>query len=179
VGEPQRILIYGSTGSGKSTLAAGISERTGIPWHCVDDFTWQPGWQSTPEDEQRRIASDICAGDRWILDTAYGSWCDVPLARADLVVALDYRRWVSLARLVRRSIARAVDQRPICNGNTETWRLLFSRESIVAWHFRSFAHKRQEIRRWASGAIDPAVLRMTSPRATQAWLDTVGPTSTG
>jgi adenylate kinase family enzyme len=172
----QRILIYGVTGSGKSTLAAAISDRTGIPWHCVDDFTWQPGWRSTPDDEQRRIAESICAGDRWILDTAYGSWRDVPLARTDLVVALDYPRWLSLTRLVRRSIGRAADRRPICNGNTESWRQLFSRESIVAWHFRSFTSKQQQIREWAAGAVEPPVLRLTSPRATQAWLDTLGPT---
>lgn len=176
--DAQRILVYGVTGSGKSTLAGGISERTGIPWHSVDDFTWQPHWQPTPDDEQRRIAAAICAQDRWVLDTAYGGWRDLVLARADLVVALDYPRSVSLARLLRRSIARATDQRPVCNGNTETWRQLVSDDSIVRWHFRSFSTKRQQIRGWAADGIAPAVLRMTSPRATQAWLDTLRPIAT-
>jgi catechol 2,3-dioxygenase-like lactoylglutathione lyase family enzyme len=34
-----RVLVYGDTGSGKSTLAAQIAERTGLPWHSVDDVS--------------------------------------------------------------------------------------------------------------------------------------------
>ena len=49
-----------------------------------------------PEDEQRRRIEAICAGERWVLDTAYGAWVDVPLARAELIVALDFPRWLSL-----------------------------------------------------------------------------------
>src|SRR5581483_8653448 len=91
-----RILVYGVTGSGKTTTAAHISERTGLPWHSVDDLTWEPGWVEVPVDEQRRRIAAICAGERWILDTAYGTWREIPLARADLIVALDYPRWISL-----------------------------------------------------------------------------------
>jgi hypothetical protein len=47
-------------------------------------------------------AASKAAGDRWILDTAYSTWLAIPLARADLIVALDYPRFVSLARLVGR-----------------------------------------------------------------------------
>ena len=173
VSGPNRILIYGVTGSGKSTLAAAVSARTGIPWHSVDDLMWEPGWRLVDSDEQRRRALAICVQDRWILDSAYGDWRDVSVARADLIVALDYPRWVSLSWLVRRTIVRVLDKRPVCNGNTESWRLAFSKESIVLWHFRSFAKKRREIRAWAAGAVDARVLRMTSPPATQAWLDTL------
>src|SRR2546423_15488645 len=108
---PDRILVYGVTGSGKTFLADRISAATGIPWQAVDDLTWEPGWVPVPEDVQRRRIKAICAGDRWVLDTAYGSWLDVPLARADLIVALDFPRWLSLSRLLRRSIARSLDGR--------------------------------------------------------------------
>jgi hypothetical protein len=73
--------VYGVTGSGKSTLAARISAATGIPWTHVDDLTWEPGWVAVPEREQRRLFTQICAGEAWILDTAYSDWLDVPLAR--------------------------------------------------------------------------------------------------
>jgi adenylate kinase family enzyme len=126
-----RILIYGVTGSGKTTLAAQLSVVTGLPWHSVDDLTWEPGWVGVPIDEQRRRIGTICAGDRWILDTAYGGWLDVPLARADVTVALDYPRWLSLGRLIRRTLRRAIDHQPICNGNVESWRQMLSSESIL------------------------------------------------
>ena len=166
-----RVLIYGVTGSGKTTMARVVAEQTGLPWHSVDDLTWEPGWVGVPTDEQRRRIASICAGERWILDTAYSAWLDLVLDRVQLIVALDYPRWVSLGRLVWRTLQRNVDRRPICNGNTESLRQTFSRDSIIVWHFRSFAHKRGRMRAWAA---DPAgleeVVRLTSPSAARSWL---------
>lgn len=165
-----RILIYGVTGSGKTTLAAELARRTGLPWHSVDDLTWQPGWIPVAEDEQRRRIAEICAADRWILDTAYAIWRDIPLARAELVVGLDYPRWFSLGRLVRRTLGRAIDHRLVCNNNTESWREVFSRKSIVLWHCQSFARKRRTMRQWATDPDAPEVVLLTSARQTRAWL---------
>ena len=105
----------------------------------------------------------ICAGESWILDTAYNHWIDVPLG-LQLIVALDLPRAVSLARLVRRTVARVVDGRPVCNGNHESLRQVFSRESIILWHFRAFKSKRARIDEWeaagrpssASGRLAPS-----------------------
>jgi adenylate kinase family enzyme len=169
-----RILIYGVTGSGKSTLARQVAERTGLPFHSIDDLTWEPGWVVVPDDEQRRRVTAICARERWVIDSAYRKWLDVPLARVDLIVALDYPRWLSLGRLVRRTLMRNLDHKPICNGNVESLRQTLSRDSIISWHFQSFAGKRERIRAWAA---DPPpgveVVRLTSPRAARRWLATV------
>lgn len=172
-GGVRRILVYGVTGAGKTTAAERIAAITGLPWHSVDEITWKPGWISVPEEEQRREVTKICATDAWILDTAYGTWVDVPLARAQLVVALDYPRWLSLYRLLRRTVTRAVDKRPICNGNVETWRNALSRDSILVWHFRSFARKRARIRAWCDDPQAPRVLQFTSPRELREWIDSL------
>lgn len=167
----ERILLYGVTGSGKTTYAARLAEKTGLPWHSVDDLTWQQNWVPVPLEEQRRRVAEICAGERWILDTAYGQWLDIPLARVQLIVALDFPRWVSLVRLLRRTAARIVDRRPICNGNRESLRMALSRESIIAWHFRSFRRKRSRMRAWSADKAGPAVRRFTSARMVEAWLE--------
>jgi len=172
---PDRILIYGVTGSGKTTLAEQVAARTGLPWHAVDDLTWEPGWVEVPRDEQRRRIATICAQPRWILDSAYSHWLDVPMAGAQLIVGLDYPRWVSLSRLLSRTTRRCLDHRPVCNGNTETFRQALSQESIVAWHFRSFSRKRQRLRAWEADPTKPAVLLLTSTRATRQWLDGLAP----
>ena len=171
--QARRVLVYGVTGSGKSTLAARISAATGIPWTHVDDLTWQPGWVAVPHEEQRRRFEAICTRDEWVLDTAYSSWLDVPLARAELVVGLDYPRWLSLGRLLRRTGTRIVDRQTICNGNVETLRGALSRDSIIAWHFRTFRSRRRRIETWAADPDGPHLVRLRSPRETEAWLATL------
>ncbi len=179
LGGARRVLVYGVTGSGKTTLAERLSAATSLPWHSVDDLTWDPGWVQVADDEQRRRISEICAGPEWILDTAYSRWRDIPLARAELIVALDYPRWVSLQRLIRRTAARSWHRTPICNGNSESLRIAFSRDSLVLWHFHSFARKRDRIRRWADQVEGPPVLRLTSPRQADEWLTSLGATAAG
>jgi adenylate kinase family enzyme len=165
-------LVYGVTGSGKTTLAERISTTTGIPWHAVDELTWEPGWVQVPDDEQRRRIEAICAGECWVLDTAYARWLDIPLARAELIVALDFPRWFSLFRLIRRTVARAIDRKPICNGNRESFRHMVSSDSIIVWHFTQFPRMRSRIRRWEADASAPTVIRLTSNRQVERWLAT-------
>jgi len=169
LGDVRRILIYGVTGSGKTTLAKRLAEATKIEWHSVDDLTWEPGWVPVPGDEQRRRIQQICEQPKWILDTAYAKWLDVPLERAQLIVALDYPRWFSLQRLIRRTVARLVDRREMCNGNHETLRGVFSRDNIIVWHFKSFKRKQQRIRQWVDDPDAPTVIRFTSPNQTEEW----------
>ena len=119
------------------------------------------------------MAAELAAEDRWVIDTAYGRWRDLIFPRTELMVALDYPRYVSLGRLLRRTVHRAATKTPVCNGNTETWRQMVSSDSIIAWHFRSFAKKRARIERWQNDPEMPPMLRMRSPAETERWLKTL------
>jgi hypothetical protein len=57
-----------------------------------------------------------------------------------------------------------------CNGNRETLRTMFSRDSIILWNFRSFSRKRTRIRAWEADPDGPLVVRLTSSRAVERWL---------
>ena len=168
----RRILVYGVTGSGKSTLAARLGVRLGLPYHSMDDLTWDPGWVPVGEELQRDRVRDVCATDDWVIDSAYGIWRDIPLARTDLVVGLDLPRWRSFGRLLRRTLVNVVRQRPLCNGNHETWRASFlSTESILVWHFKSFKRKRRRMRAWHADPSFPAeIVLLRSPREVERWL---------
>jgi adenylate kinase family enzyme len=163
-------MVYGVTGSGKTTLAKEIAKRSGLPCVLIDDLTWQPGWVPVPPDEQRRIIGEVCARDRWVIDHGYGAWIDLPLARADLIVGLDYPRLLSLARLVRRCVSNVVTRRRLCNGNTESLRNLLTRDSIIGWHFTSFRRKRRRMRAWLVDPDAPAVVLFQRPRDAAAWV---------
>lgn len=168
--DARRILVYGVTGSGKTTLARRLARATGLPLHEVDELTWEPGWREVPLDVQRARIAEIVAGPEWVLDSAYGKWLDLVLPRTELVVGLDYPRWLSLGRLLRRTAVRAMTGELACNRNRESLRLALSRESIVRWHFKSFASKRGRLASWSESPGPPEVLRFRWPRAAEAWL---------
>jgi len=170
VADDRRYLIYGVTGSGKTTLAKQVADRLGLPFHAIDDLTWLPDWQAVPDDTQRQIITELCGRDSWVIDSAYSGWLDVPLAHADVVVGLDYPRWLSLWRVARRSISRAIDKNPICGGNVESWRRVLSADSMVVWHFRSFRRKRERMRAWSRRSPGPRIVHLRSPREAQRWL---------
>jgi adenylate kinase family enzyme len=175
---PRRILIYGVTGSGKSTLAQKLSCVTGLPLYLVDEYCHLPGWIDVPAEQQRRRFEAICAQPEWILDSAYGSWLEVPVQRAELIIALDYPRWLSLGRLLRRSIHRAWTQQPVCNGNYESFARMFCSNSILLWHFQSFDRKRRRMRRWHRERPQE-VVRFTRPRQTDAFVASLEATLRG
>lgn len=173
---PSRILVYGVTGSGKSVLAERIGTAVNVSWYSVDDLTWEPGWVPVPVQDQRSRISAICAQERWVLDSAYSHWLDIPLSRAELIVGLDYPRWLSLARLIRRTVRRMIGRDVVCNGNRESLRLALSRDSLIVWHFRSFKRKQRRMRAWRADPDLPPVLLFRSPRAVSAWLQQLGGT---
>ena len=171
-----KILVYGVTGSGKTTLAERVAERTGLPWFAIDDLTWEPGWVQVPDEEQRRRIEEICTRPEWVIDAAYAKWLHIPLQHVELIVALDYPRWVSLTRLIRRSVARAVDGKTICNGNRESFLGMFSKDSIILWHFKSFNSKRIRIEKWCKSENSFKLIRLRSPRDADKFLDSPRPT---
>jgi adenylate kinase family enzyme len=140
------------TGSGKSSAARAYAKATGLPEFSADDCVgWLPGWEQRDAAEQRALGAAIAARDRWVLDSAYAGWRDLVLARAELVVALDYPRWLSLSRLVRRTARRIVTGQVVCNGNRETVARAIAKDSVIRWHFQSFARKRRVIRDMQAG----------------------------
>lgn len=166
----RRVVVYGVTGTGKSVLAQRLAALAGSTYVPVDDLMWRPGWVQLTPPEQVEAITPVAAGEAWVMDALWSATREVVLPRTDLVVALDLRRSVSLGRLLRRTASRLVSRAPICGGNTESWRQTFSRDSIVVWHVRSFASKRETIAAWCADPGGPPVVRFTTPRQVEAWL---------
>lgn len=176
--EANRVLVYGVTGSGKSTLATELAQSTGIEAHFVDEeYGWLPDWTPRPSEEIRQLVAPVVAGESWIFDSAYATFLDLVAPRAQLILGLDYSRARTLTQLLRRTVQRVISKEPVCNGNIETWRSLLSKDSIVAWHFKSFKRKRSTMRQLSEEAsIDsgaPRVLLFKNPRQTTAWLNSL------
>ena len=61
----------------------------------------------------------------------------------------------------------------MCNGNRESWRAVFARDSLVVWHFTSFRRKRAEMREWAAAESGPPVVLLRRPSQADAFLERV------
>jgi adenylate kinase family enzyme len=166
-----RILCFGATGSGKSTMAAALAEILALPLTLVDDLCWGRGWVQTPIELQDARIVPVLESDAFVIDSVYRRHNVIALANVDVVVALDYPRLVSLARLVRRTTRRIRTRELVCNGNVETVGRALARDSILWWHFRSWRSKRGRMRAWHADAALPPVLLLRRPREAVALLE--------
>ncbi|MBX3092952.1 MAG: adenylate kinase [Cryobacterium sp.] len=171
----RRILCFGATGSGKSMMALELSRVLGLPLVLVDDLCWGPNWTQASAEVQDEHIIGALLGDSYVIDSVYRRHNAVALDRVDVVVALDYPRLVSLARLIRRTARRIRTRELVCNGNIETLGRALGRDSIVWWHFRSWRSKRERMRAWHADEKLPPVVLLRRPRDAEALLAAMRP----
>jgi adenylate kinase family enzyme len=98
----KKILIIGSPGAGKSYLAVELGKVLSIPVIHLDKHFWQPGWERTAEDDWRDIVSELVARDKWIIDGNYHRTFDIRIPAADTIIYLDFNRFLSVWRIIKR-----------------------------------------------------------------------------
>jgi adenylate kinase family enzyme len=173
----QRIIVVGTTGSGKTTLARQIAARLGYPHVEFDALHWESGWQEAPDPVFRERVAAALSSPCWTADGNYRAVRDIAWSRAETIVWLDYRFSVVFWRLLRRSVTRVFSREELWNGNREELRLLFSRESIMLWLFRSYWRRKRE---FPAQLQQPEyahlrVIHLRSPRETARWLAALDP----
>jgi adenylate kinase family enzyme len=167
---PQRLLIAGISGSGKTLLARRIERAWGLPHTELDALFHGPGWEP-----RATFMEDVMAfttRPQWVTEWQYGVVRPVLAQRADTLVWLDYRFGLVLARLVRRSVWRAVRREQLWNGNVEPplWTFFTDPEHVVRYAIasrRKYRDSMPEIERLYEHL---QVVRLRSPRQTRWWL---------
>jgi adenylate kinase family enzyme len=141
----KRIAVIGTTGSGKSTLAKRLGARLKMPVNELDTLHWLPNWVERDTASFRGLVDEATRGEYWITEGGYSEVRDYVWGRADTIVWVNLPFWTTFKQLFLRTVRRARTREPICNGNTETWRLsFFSNESVLLWLFKSYWRRQRE-----------------------------------
>ncbi|MDF2939020.1 MAG: topology modulation protein [Paenibacillaceae bacterium] len=111
----QRIILIGSGGSGKSTLAQQLEKELSLPLYHLDAYYWKPGWTQTPNEEWDAFLEELVQKEAWILDGNYSRTLEIRMKRADTIILLDYSRWITVYRVIKRRIMYRGKTRPDLN----------------------------------------------------------------
>jgi adenylate kinase family enzyme len=168
----QRVLVAGSSGAGKTTMARALGAVLALP-HTELDSLWRgPGWIPRPEFEADVQA--LLATGRWVTEYQYRPAKPLLLAAAEAVVWLDHPFPLVAARLLRRSLWRAVTRTAYSNGNRESFAMwLRNSHPLRIVLSREFGAKRQRTAAelQAAAARGVVVVRLRGARRAQRWLD--------
>ena len=169
----ERVLVVGTSGSGKTTFARRLAAELDQPHVELDFLYWGPHWQARPSAEFRDLVSDALGGPRWIVDGNYGVIRDLVWPRATLVVWLNYGVGTIFARLLPRTLRRALAREELWHGNREGLRRsFFSRESILVWAASTFRRRRRAFAALRKSSEFPALVwvEFRAPREAERFL---------
>jgi adenylate kinase family enzyme len=164
-----RIVVVGTSGSGKTTMALRIAAALDLPFIELDRLHWGPNWlalsETDPDEFARRVREAISA-DAWVSDGNYEMVRDLIWPRATHLIWLDYSRPVVMYRVIKRSLARALDQKELWAGNREDWRRWLRASHPIRFAWRTWRGRRSRFEHLLSDTRyrHLVVLRLRRPR---------------
>ena len=101
-----KIAVIGYTGSGKSVLAAKLGKIIGCPVLHLDKLQFEAGWKERGEAEGKMLCEQFLEENKdrgWVIDGNYEKFCQKRrMKEADLIIFMDYPRWICLWQALRR-----------------------------------------------------------------------------
>lgn len=142
------ISIVGTSGVGKSTLARQLARQLNLNYIELDNLLWLDNWQETPDDQflakLNQHMQQSQAG--WVIDNLYTRAENTIWSQADTIIWLDYSFTLNFYRLLRRTLANAINRRQLWpdSNNQESWKMMLSRKSIFIWMIQKYPKNRQK-----------------------------------
>ena len=175
----KRVAVIGGSSVGKTTLSKELARRLGVTHIELDALHHDPGWTEASEEVlQARVDAAIAAApDGWVADGNYHGKLGVSvLERADTLVFLDLPYRTALRRVTWRTFRRLLSREELWNGNRETLRNTFGRQSIVWWVITQHGKYREKWPERYEALQHLDVVRLRSARAVRDWLQSIQPT---
>jgi adenylate kinase family enzyme len=174
----KRVAVVGGSATGKTTVARELARRVGVPHVELDALHHDAGWQEAPAEllRERVDAALAAAPHGWVVDGNYHGKLGLSvLERADTVVFLDLPFGLTVRRVLWRTLRRIVRREELWNGNRESLRTAFSRQSIVWWVIRQHGSHRAKWPDRFAAVPQLDVVRLQSPREVAEFLEGIEP----
>lgn len=141
--------IVGTTASGKTTFGRILANTTDAPFIEMDKVFWGPNWQEPPDAEFFKKLEIALMPSSWVLDGNYSRTTPIKWKDVDTVIWLDYGFSRTLYQSISRAVSRAYRKKELWpnTGNYETFRRMFSSDSIVLWCLRNYTSNRVRYKR--------------------------------
>lgn len=147
-GYEMKIYIIGNSGQGKTTLATRLSKMINIQYYDMDDLFWRPNWQQISDEEKSEVLGDIVKNEDWIISGNYSKVSGRIKEESECIIWLYYPYYINMWRSIKRGLYRAWTKQLVCNGNVETWKSFFSKESIVLWAHQCYKKNEEKGKNW-------------------------------
>ncbi len=163
-----RIVVIGTSGAGKTTMAKRIASALDLTCIELDRLHWEPNWEALSETNPGEFIRRVSAAtsfEAWVSDGNYVMVRDLIWRRATHLVWLDYGRSVVMYRVIKRSIARALEQEELWAGNKEDWRRWWRPSHPIRWAWNTWGQRRSRFEELLNSARyrHLMVLRLQSP----------------
>ena len=102
-------MIFGRPGSGKSTFTNALHKTTGLPLHHLDKHFFTKNWIERDTQEFLKIQQSIVDTNSWIIDGNSIKSLEMRYRRADLVLYLNFPRWLCYIRVFKRIFDKSIE----------------------------------------------------------------------
>ena len=165
---PRRVQIVGISAAGKSTVARELGQILQLEVVHLDTHMWQPGCQLTPPHEEPEVVEPILQKKFWIIDGNYTASLPRRLEEADIIVMVDFPRWLCFLRAIKRIFTWFGRTRPDMGQNCP------ERVNVgfFKWIWRYPYDERPELlRQIALHGKGTKFVRLRGARQTRRWLE--------
>lgn len=110
----KKIAVIGYSGSGKSTLARRLGRHWDVKVLHLDAVHHLPGWKERALESEKKIVADFLdSHSSWVIDGNYTKlFFERRMREADQIIILEFNRFASLFRILRRYCVYRGRRRP-------------------------------------------------------------------